>query len=247
MMNAEKRRAPIDVAAAFSIPSACANGFCGMLANIHFSSSGMFGSLKVTALPMRSPRCFAARSAVAHEVIRRGGVLPARRAPRSSAGVVKCQNVTAVREPVLVARREHAPVVIERGAWNRSPVPARCAPIRSRTGTRSGRERRPARCPPGTDGRSRRHRRTARRTSTASCARAPTASLLMLLPSTWCAAVAAPQRNPSGNALGAVPAAASETAALVCRGVIARPAAAIPVERNVLLVNSFTVVSPSVH
>src|SRR3954452_11392530 len=66
-------------------------------------------------------------------------------------------------------------------------------------------------------------------------------SLLVLLPSTWWAAVAAPQRNPFGNAPGAVPGAASAAARPVCPDVIASPAAASPVERNVLLVNSPTV------
>jgi hypothetical protein len=61
--NVANRWAPIDAAAAFIIASAPANGFCGRLANTHFSKSGRFGSLNVAALPMRSPRCLAARSA----------------------------------------------------------------------------------------------------------------------------------------------------------------------------------------
>ena len=62
MTKLEKRSAPTDAAAAFITLPTCAKGFCGMRANIHFSSSGRFGSLNVAALPIRSPRCFAARS-----------------------------------------------------------------------------------------------------------------------------------------------------------------------------------------
>ena len=61
-MKYENRWAPIDFAAAFIMASAPANGLCGMAEKIHFSSSGMFGSLNVAAPPMRSPRCLAARS-----------------------------------------------------------------------------------------------------------------------------------------------------------------------------------------
>ena len=77
MMKREKRSAPMDVAAAFSMPSACANGFCGMLANTHFSSSGMFGSLKVTARSNEIAQVLRRALGVAHEVVRRGRVLPA--------------------------------------------------------------------------------------------------------------------------------------------------------------------------
>ena len=58
----ENRSAPIDFAAAFIMASPRQTDCCGMAEKIHFSSSGMFGSLNVAAPPMRSPRCLAARS-----------------------------------------------------------------------------------------------------------------------------------------------------------------------------------------
>ena len=136
--------------------------------------------------------------AVAHEVIAGGGVLPAAER-REPAGRREVPEGHHRREPVLVARRQHAAVVVELGPRVDALLRLDARPLDrepERVEAERGGQRDVVR---DSDGRSRRRRRRARRTSTASCARAPSTSLLMLLPSTWCAAVAAPQRNPFGK------------------------------------------------
>ena len=84
-----------------------------------FSSSGMFGSLKVTAHADQIAEVLRGALAVAHEAIRRGRVLPAADGgePARRREVLERDQR---RQAVLVAAGEHAAVVIERGDRERA-------------------------------------------------------------------------------------------------------------------------------
>ena len=77
------------------------------------------------------------------------------------------------RQPVLVTRIQHSPVVVERGESRTRPPRARCATTRASSGRRRARARPRARCRPRSGGSDRRHRpRPRRRARTADAPRA---------------------------------------------------------------------------
>ena len=147
----------------------------------------------------------------ADEVAQGGGGPLANRAKRSGrvgrlptapggqpAGVVKWCSVTTGWMP-RSRQAAQTPVVVEGGAATTPLRPARSGSTRARTGTRRARARRRGRRPRASGATSRRRRRSApRQPEPGSCSKAHQ-SLLMLPPSIWWAAVAAPTGTRRGN------------------------------------------------